>query len=228
MNLKEVIWKNRTSVLLLLLLFLIIYNSLPFIDTSQNNSSDFHSDKERKYNIKSSSLYPNGYKQPSISPAAQVLGNSVEKTPSTKKYQKLKSTPKPKTPPKPKVLPETVSSTVQGRDSDRQLIIELLSDLITEYMFYYELAPDIYVNKSGTLLKDDSNADQIFLYNGTQNRTNALSIKLIPKTYFFNLVNSCEGNESKIASLNFVFDRENNKLALCKEDLATVDYIIGY
>lgn len=222
MNIKEFIWKNRISILLLLLLFLVISGTLLLSNSIEEVNKYILPDQKRNYNVEISSLYPPGYKQPTISLTPQVLGDSVEKAVSTKKPKKTKATPKPK------VLPEKVSSTIEGRDFDRQLITEVLSDQITEYLFSYELPPEIYINKSGALLGEDALADEIFLYNGTQNRTNALSVKLISGTYLFSQVTSCIGKESKLASLNFIYDSVNNKIRLCKEDSTTSDYIIAY
>ncbi len=110
----------------------------------------------------------------------------------------------------------TSKSTAEGRDKDRELIFRFLVDTIEEYEFYYDKLPEIYIDKSGTLLSDDPSS-VIYFYNGTENKTNAMAINLGSESYMFIRVESCSKVVFEDYLMPFEFDIENKKVILCME-----------
>ncbi len=114
----------------------------------------------------------------------------------------------------------TSKSTAEGRDRDRELIFRFLLDTIEEYEFYHDKLPEIYIDKSGTLLSDDPSS-VIYFYNGNENRTNAIAINLGNESYMFIRVESCTKVVFEDYLMPFEFNIENKKIILCMESGGT-------
>ncbi|BDQ04689.1 MAG: hypothetical protein KatS3mg084_0207 [Candidatus Dojkabacteria bacterium] len=110
----------------------------------------------------------------------------------------------------------TSKSTVEGRDRDRELIFKLLVDNIEEYEFYYDKFPEIYVDKSETLLSDDPSS-VIYFYNGTENKTNAMAINLGSESYMFIRVEACNKVVFEDYLIPLEYNIESKYLTLCME-----------
>ena len=142
----------------------------------------------------------------------------------TKKVTISKKTPKqsptPTPIPSPTKSPEYTEekiSTVAGRDEERILIAQLITDNITEYYFKYGLYPGLYKDKSQTELSTDPSYI-IYFYNNEENKTNALAFTLGDDKgdYSLSRVVSCENIEVKENELKFSYHEA--QLNLCREN----------
>jgi hypothetical protein len=110
----------------------------------------------------------------------------------------------------------TSKSSIEGRDKDRELIFKLLIDTIEEYEFYHDRFPEIYIDKSSTLLSDDPSS-VIYFYNGTENKTNAMAINLGSESYMFIRVEACNKVVFEDYLIPLEYNIESKYLTLCME-----------
>lgn len=157
---------------------------------------------------------------PSNTPKTSIIPKAIK--------PKVTTTPKPKISPTPKSSPiptpkkedikytEDVVSTVEGRDEDRILIVQLMADRISEYFFLYSEMPKLYRDKSKSELTNQP-SNYIYFYNGDDNKVNALSLTFgaDESSYLFFEVSSCDGNKSTENNVAFVYNE--NVISLCKE-----------
>jgi hypothetical protein len=117
-----------------------------------------------------------------------------------------------------------VSSTIEGRNKDRILLGEYLGELISEYRFLYQSDPKIYLDKSGNELNIEG-SNNVYLYEDTKNRTNAIGATLPSDSYKFAFVGSCDGVIYDDFSLLYFF-YEKQKMNLCIEGNLVYEVII--
>jgi hypothetical protein len=164
-----------------------------------------------------SDLLPPGYRYPELKTKTANTAKSASTLTSTVKPKK---TTKPKSTP----IPEKVQSTLEARDQDRMLITELLADKVSEYFFYYEKLPELYSNKSESLL-DTEGSEVIYFYNQSENKTNAMALNLSIDSYSIKRVSNCS-EKSLEGDVNITYSLEIGKLILCKESGESKEFYV--
>jgi hypothetical protein len=216
-----------TSLLILILGFEVIF--IPLLKPMQGNVlhnfiADEVSVKESISSL-SASLFPNGFRKKTSSVkgvstnqshTASNLSNQSSNT--TKKSSSFSSRSSTKEDNESDSILQNVKDTVEGRDSDRELISQLLADAISYYYALHGKLPNIYSDKSKKELSlSNPTSNTLYFYNSDENKVNALSLTLgtDDSSYIFHRVLTCIDNNSKQKNINFIYD--SSLLTLCFE-----------
>ncbi len=173
-------------------------------------------------NISQESLLPDNYSRQTILHTSGIEDKSKPVTYKSKSKSSIISMDSPKP---PADIPAEFSSTVEGRDLDRKILIKLIALRISEYNFIYSKFPILYGDKSSTKLSDEQ-SEFIYFYNQDENRINALGISVISNTYLFREVRTCMENSSQMESINITYKPDQSYIYLCLENGGSEEYIL--
>lgn len=223
-KLKEVFGKKITT---LFLLFAVIFLIAVTLLSDQNSALQLQGEVlgiQEEYSKPNSAFLPEGFIfQDSTSPTPINLFKTSPTIKPTKPQTQKTSLSTPTVKPTSLDIDIDSSSTIEGRDRDREIIFKYLYDSIEEYLFYYDKLPEIYIDKSATLLSDEP-SELIYFYNGDENKTNAISINLGTESYVFSRFNKCEDVQFDENLFAFTYSLEDKKIFLCLESGKAIEY----
>jgi hypothetical protein len=239
LNIKTLLLSIIFGLLILLIFTFKVPNDLD--RASNSNSYSLLSNLQERFYASTNTLLPDefktnyknlfgvnktnvsGLKDSKLSPTTTPL----ESTKKISLKPSISTTPKPKSSSKIAsiLIDEEYLSTVEGRNLERNEIMDLITDRISEYYFVYGKLPNLYKNKSKIELGTEA-SNTIYFYNGDENRIGALAFTLgtDEDSILFSRVLDCKDMASVENKISFTY--LDFELKLCDEGGGTKSFFI--